>query len=447
MNNTGLLLSRPGESYYGAYYRFILANRSLSLKLVEINKNPKIKNEYRLAKFANLIEHRFCKFYGIDRFDLPQEVKTNYRPEKCCPDCFKAGYHSYVFDYHWLKYCPVHNTELVAICPGCNRPWPAYSELKLVNNCSLCGSSKGFPDLTQNHGKFVDEYKRIELIQDILEIRSKNFVADAIMGIPMLKKHYSSGLTALNNILVFSLLKKEKLISSQECKELSMVREICFENIETVIFTVNDEVSLSSLSTWRNKTLIEKEQSIFDRVEAYILKSFDLTKINHDVCSCINDRGMCSSCLPLILFLLFGLHTSTAYPKGDLYLWDARERIRKYEHWFRGTLDAWCEFITELGYCNFFKTDNGVWSCRLNYISEKFLEAELLLLTYIIFNQISELPKSISISWKDFSTHTKMLLHKIKNMDIPVVLVIKDDELVLTYENNSMININNDSYD
>lgn len=146
--NTGLLLSRPGESAYARYRQFLIANNGLSfqeltkeLKRKCLITKPNIFNRtepYLLAKCATKLEHEYIDINYQNKTKFHSELIGKYRPKRCCNKCASAGYHSDLFDMRWFSKCPIHNEKLTERCNRCNQLWPTASELRL-NKCLTCG--------------------------------------------------------------------------------------------------------------------------------------------------------------------------------------------------------------------------------------------------------------------------------------------------------------------
>lgn len=69
---------------------------------------------------------------------------------RICPDCIKAGLHSYGFQGELIARCPLHRRELSTSCPACGWPlvwgdpaYPSRSALYCPRGCSLYGSLFG----------------------------------------------------------------------------------------------------------------------------------------------------------------------------------------------------------------------------------------------------------------------------------------------------------------
>lgn len=143
MINTGLLLRRPFESDYSAYRRFLIANQTQSLLSLRAGLEKKLPTVYgtrcHLPDLAQLWEQQFCNQYKIP-YHSPI-VTSKRRPHlRNCPTCASLGYHSYLFQYPWFCFCPIHHKPLVQICSTCHQLWPNLSDLKTKKtSCSMCG--------------------------------------------------------------------------------------------------------------------------------------------------------------------------------------------------------------------------------------------------------------------------------------------------------------------
>lgn len=171
MINTGLLLRLPLESEYSALRRFIIANRSRSLQDLRGELVTRIPDEHKGAKLAlvqraQAWEKEYCDAYGID-YVAPHPLTGNSELRNC-PDCARIGYHSVLYQYPWVRRCPLHDRELVTSCPVCHQSWPVLSHL-LASDCPCCSArgvrlvTRGKSDLAQRiDEQFGPVYRLVE---------------------------------------------------------------------------------------------------------------------------------------------------------------------------------------------------------------------------------------------------------------------------------------------
>ena len=146
--NTGLLLSRPGESAYARYRQFLIANNSISFSelTAELKKRllitePNIFNRtapYLFASCATKLEDKYIEENHLNKPEYHSGLISGYRPKRCCNKCASVGYHCELFDMPWLIKCPIHNENLTEVCNNCNQSWPTASEM-ISRNCRTCG--------------------------------------------------------------------------------------------------------------------------------------------------------------------------------------------------------------------------------------------------------------------------------------------------------------------
>ena len=143
MINTGLLLRLPFESDYSAYRRFLIANHTQSPQSVRAGLAEKLPTDYgtrcSLPDLAQQWEQKYCNQYQIP-YEPPVSTSKQRAHLRNCPTCARLGYHSFLFQYPWCRYCPIHQKPLVHTCPICKKLWPIISELQTTRaKCSMCG--------------------------------------------------------------------------------------------------------------------------------------------------------------------------------------------------------------------------------------------------------------------------------------------------------------------
>lgn len=147
--NTGLSLRRFGETSYGRYRRFVLANSLIT--------------SYGLSKISSVkiaaTEKDFCEKYRIEYIEPCDMIGPSKSSSiRACDYCLKSGYHSKYFACQWLKYCPVHSREISDRCSECGQPWPSESEM-LSRNCKTCGRWTRLSDLKDTRAFEVELFK------------------------------------------------------------------------------------------------------------------------------------------------------------------------------------------------------------------------------------------------------------------------------------------------
>ncbi|MCL7944674.1 hypothetical protein [Marinobacter sp. ATCH36] len=145
MINTGLMFRLPLESDYSAMRRFVIANRTRNLQelrgeLAALVPGKRRGQKATLAERAQAWEYEYCKTYGID-YVAPNTAPVN-RELRNCPECARIGYHSALYQYPWVQRCPIHDCDVVTVCPICRTPWPPLTNL-LTSDCPCC-SARGF---------------------------------------------------------------------------------------------------------------------------------------------------------------------------------------------------------------------------------------------------------------------------------------------------------------
>ena len=169
MLNTGLLLSKPGESSYAIYRRMLIANQTPSFITKKMSKEfesiglvytPSKElgtgvTSHRLAFLARRKEKRLLEEFNTIRFPSSNiDLYNRYRPRKQCPFCAEIAYHSYLFDLPWMEYCPIHTIKLLSHCPGCRSVWPQPSAI-INNGCKICGVNLSIKEIIKKQTLFT----------------------------------------------------------------------------------------------------------------------------------------------------------------------------------------------------------------------------------------------------------------------------------------------------
>ena len=177
MLNTGLLLSKPGESGYAIYRRLLIANLTTRYITREMSKEFehyqfKLSREigtggisHRLANLARQKEEQYLKKHNLAKNkDRNIDLYVKYRPQKHCPCCAENAYHSMLFDLSWIETCPIHKTELLRCCPGCRRRWPCACEI-INNHCHICGRDLQVKKLVKTYSSFFEHKSYFNLME------------------------------------------------------------------------------------------------------------------------------------------------------------------------------------------------------------------------------------------------------------------------------------------
>lgn len=135
--NTGLSLRRMGETSYGRYRRFVLANPIMT---------PFCLSNISKIDIASA-EKQFCARQKINYIE-PSNVVKPFKDSliRACDACFQSGYHSKYFACLWLTHCPLHGREISETCSECAQAWPTESEM-LTRDCKICGRSTRLTEL------------------------------------------------------------------------------------------------------------------------------------------------------------------------------------------------------------------------------------------------------------------------------------------------------------
>ena len=59
-----------------------------------------------------------------------------------CPDCIAQGYHATLFQFEFVRRCPIHETVLRRRCPTCETPIPYRFNRDLVRHPYACGTCR-----------------------------------------------------------------------------------------------------------------------------------------------------------------------------------------------------------------------------------------------------------------------------------------------------------------
>ena len=172
MLNTGLTLRKPRESTYGAAHRFLAVNPGIKTpdmlkELRGFRHDDEFSSPGYYSVLAQRHEQQFCEHHHLP-YIVPDPTPKTLRIRNCA-QCAAMGYHSMIYQWEWLTYCPIHKTPLMHQCPVCSRPWPSVSEL-LHRHCGTCGWPISRQQLIQS-GAFTasPSWSDCEVLQSIKE--------------------------------------------------------------------------------------------------------------------------------------------------------------------------------------------------------------------------------------------------------------------------------------
>ncbi len=435
MLNTGLLMRRPGESGYGKFRRFMIANRGVYLKPSKPSHNEQSSSmrKYGLARLGSDVEQDFLKSNQMQSFGDVQPIKTRYRPSKCCVSCMRSGYHSYAFDCHWLHQCPVHKEVLVDRCPECFQIWSAYSEVAL-RKCSTCGYHVKFKNLFYDDPNEL-EYQALELVDQVVEARAKKLLSRVIIGRssvqhPFFKQEYYKQAIDAESPVVFAVMRQLNLLTSNELKLLTHITEIKLPEMSSVSCHVKP-VPYDQLFKFTDDHL-RKERLILEKhFEQVLLQQtrLDANKLN-DYETYITDEGVSVEYMPWMLYLI-------ALGKGELFLrseniywWELLQlasALRKRYSNHSVVLDG-----------NFNKKviiENCANSGQQTYIKIPgeiillLMQAELSALIDDIVWSAQMFQDKKTVSWNMFKDTVENIIKKLACVDFPVALAIRKKQI------------------
>lgn len=167
--NLGTLLSKPGESNYSVYRRFLIANHALNRNLEDIQSGMKqnfhehFGNDVVYPSLIEAIHMIEGKRFKNEQIILEHNKVYDYwneRPLKSCKKCSEIGYHSNYFDLQWVTRCPVHNSILLGKCPLCHKWWPSGKEL-FNRKCKCCGVNVKIKNILNKYRIDLKVFKRM----------------------------------------------------------------------------------------------------------------------------------------------------------------------------------------------------------------------------------------------------------------------------------------------
>jgi hypothetical protein len=138
--NHGLCFFHPNESLYNMYRRLLIANPAHRSNVK--NLLPKRELIKQLKKsFEEFPDNPILKIPGAcSPKDLTRFYDITLGCGYQCPECARLIFHTNLFNYSWIKQCPVHRKNLVDECPECGKKWPDSKGLD-KNDCPCCGCS------------------------------------------------------------------------------------------------------------------------------------------------------------------------------------------------------------------------------------------------------------------------------------------------------------------
>lgn len=142
--NKGLFYSRPYESPYSMWRRFISANPQLTkeelLEYVDISADEVKSNTISKLTNERFISTLFGPLLAPSYLSLRKEMVPHKGIEirNQCPKCAAECFHTDLFELRWVTQCPIHLTKLLEKCPECNKDWPKINSL-FRRKCQTCG--------------------------------------------------------------------------------------------------------------------------------------------------------------------------------------------------------------------------------------------------------------------------------------------------------------------
>lgn len=170
--NTGHWLSKPLESRDSIIKRLFQCNPGLTRygwqKLIN-NKPCSMQTLFdkQLNIYYQTIQNQsFCP--TIEARLLGHLLHLHKRN---CEECAKAGYHTEIYHFPWLKNCPLHNKPLLDRCPECHRAW--FLPEQVSSNCKTCGLSSFSNYLSQQRLLDQEDFTPLIELSNCLEQLTK----------------------------------------------------------------------------------------------------------------------------------------------------------------------------------------------------------------------------------------------------------------------------------
>ena len=157
--NTGLFLQKKGESQYGMFRRFLIANNTYGLASISKRLTEQYENLHgallvphnKRCQMVQYLECNVIRIKGLSNKSTPSDV---VKIKRNCPSCAQIGFHSDAHNCNWLLSCPVHKIPILDECPKCSSVWPTRSEL-MAKKCNVCGVKLSIQQLVKA-GAFND---------------------------------------------------------------------------------------------------------------------------------------------------------------------------------------------------------------------------------------------------------------------------------------------------
>ena len=326
--NVGHRYAKPFESFYSITRRCLSANPGIPFSVIENelrSRFPKTFNFYDRINKLQLVPKENIR---LIEFRSPRSV-VYYSYKRQCPCCAKQGYHSDVFGIPALKKCPIHNEDLVKICPSCNSPWPSNNEIP-TRKCKVCGIIP-FDILSACINK--NKYKPISEVTNLFNQKRTRY-ENYFFELTMLYKRYY-GNNWWSNISKDSPYYPAYLMYTSNLTENKLeklgVRYTPLHRISSPLIKISRDEVLDTLS---NKFVMSKLDKSLLREDYNVMKSileaFSLSSHSHEFNLCdynslhsidhTSDPPVCVHCASLSLwffqtaFRKHGIHDSIKYP-------------------------------------------------------------------------------------------------------------------------------------
>ncbi|MBL1320727.1 MAG: hypothetical protein COA63_006650 [Methylophaga sp.] len=294
--NTGLLLSRPGESAYARYRQFLIANNGLSfqeltkeLKRKFLITKPNIFNPtepYFLAKCATKLEHEYIEVNYRNKTKSYSDLIGKYRPKRCCNKCASVGYHCDLFDMPWIRKCPIHNENLTERCNRCNQLWPTASELRL-NKCPTCGVKISIQDLLKTTTNNTDNgYQLIINAQLLVSQGYRLFSSKFYLYKKEHRREYVQDLIHQTSAFYLSVVEKslnKKKLLCHLIKTLNIEKKTYKVTRIPAPQSITNSKELLTLKTKIIKKTITKFESVFNK-KGHLIGTCETNSFPQRVC-------------------------------------------------------------------------------------------------------------------------------------------------------------------
>ena len=216
--NLGLRYQQPYESGYAIVRRFLAANPSYSF--------ASLSSQIRSCKYGADFLDRIIRLHG-NTINLDYTKSTHIGRQ--CPECAYGHFHTSLYDYPWVKVCPIHLIPLTINCPNCEKPWPNIQEID-KRNCEVCGRhsidiTTPFESLKLNFPSTSPVRPYYELIEkeedQSLTIISDNFNNYAFKSISAMNAGYFS---------CHSIISQKLFTQINQVQKIKKVRTFCIRS-------------------------------------------------------------------------------------------------------------------------------------------------------------------------------------------------------------------------